>query len=136
MAKQSKHRHVTLSMPRDDERCMEWLDSQRGVSASIRLLIQDAISRWGMKDIVWDVMPAAMAAVSGGRAARQRFSENLQQAERQEPVPQQATEPVTEPVQEKEVPKEIPKPPAPQAEPPVDDPDDDDYFVDPSQFLN
>lgn len=139
MAKKPAKR-LSVSIPSADKRCLEWLESQANVSSSLRFLIHDAMSRWGTSDVVYDVMPAAIAAVSERRMSK-RFAAQLQNevptaAAKQEPVNdtgKQVQEQVSAPTQP------AVKPAAPVSQPvaqPVSKPDEDDYmFVDPSDFL-
>lgn len=134
MAKQPVKR-ISVSIPAGDERCEEWLKGQSNISSSLRFLIYDALSRWGARDIVYDVMPAAISAISGRKASKQRFDDNLRQQEQPQSSPQPVlapsppSKPLTQPQTQVPVPKAEPVPA------PADDPDDDSYFIDPAKFL-
>lgn len=41
---------IRLSIPRDDVAAVEWLEKQYTPSMSIRMLIRDAIEKYGMRD--------------------------------------------------------------------------------------
>lgn len=130
MAKQPVKR-ISVSIPAGDERCEEWLKGQSNISSSLRFLIYDALSRWGSRDIVYDVMPAAISAISGRKASKQRFEDNLRQQE--QPQPQSVPVPSPPSVSTPQI--QVPVPKAEPVPAPVDDPDDDSYFVDPAKFL-
>ena len=128
-------KRLSISIPAADTRCLEWIKSQTNVSSAIRFLIHDALSRWGTMDVVYDVMPAAIAAVSSRRGATKRFVDELRNESSTSALP--SGKQVIVEAEAQETPQSRPaeeKGPEP-AQPAVPEPDDEDYFVDPAQFL-
>lgn len=130
MAKKSSLKRVSITVPRNDAKCNDWLEKQSNVSMSLRFLIYDAIARWGMSDITMEVLPQAMLN-AGNRRSRSKAQA--------EPVAKQVTEAVQEPAKQKapDVPAQpVPVKPAvaPPPSPVVEE--DEEGFIDPMAFLN
>ncbi|MBD5583892.1 MAG: hypothetical protein HDQ88_02335 [Clostridia bacterium] len=131
MATKSSLKRVSITVPRNDAKCNDWLEKQSNVSMSLRFLIYDAIARWGMSDITMEVLPQAMLN-AGNRRGRSKAQA--------EPVAKPAAEPVKQDVKQKT--HDIPAQPVPVKSvvaapppPPVVE-EDEEGFIDPMAFLN